>query len=272
MNYILITDDNKKEFESLFGGFRLAHKNRISIGAYDDKGYVCGVISYSQKDYEILIDWLYVHPEYRRQGVGRELVRQVLSAVGHTEMMPVMAQFEVEGDESKFYEFFMSIEEMDVSYVYERYKASLRSIDSKALLRQNQKRHVKKENFFDLPSFRQRAILKKAADLETGYDVDSYEEWKDSCVPELCKVVEYDDVLHAVIFVQRNRDGNLELSFLYGSTPLVLVDLLSDVVAVAEDMFADAYVIMDCISDSSERLSKKLFPDATCVHVYEAEW
>jgi hypothetical protein len=75
-----------------------------------------------------------------------------------------------------------------------------------------------------------------------------------------------------LIFVQRNMDGTLELSFLYSKYPEGLLCMMSNVARDIELRYSGASLSFDAVSEEAENLAKKIFPRAETRQVFEALW
>ncbi|MBP3784094.1 MAG: GNAT family N-acetyltransferase, partial [Butyrivibrio sp.] len=72
MNYstVLIDDLNRGTFDSVIPETISLTDTRVAVACVDDKDYILGAVSYQVVGFEYVIDWLYVEPQARRQGVG----------------------------------------------------------------------------------------------------------------------------------------------------------------------------------------------------------
>lgn len=271
MNYILLDENNIKEFRDVCPGEYSSGTNRVTLGAYDDDGYIRGAISYRGLFDEADIDWIFVEPSSRRTGIATGLVNEVIKAVETTEFSPIVARFE-EDDVSGLFSFFISMEELNVNFSHNRYVTQTTDLDTVVSAHSRLKKHIRQERFFDQPEYRQRKILSELAQIDNGYHVDEIDRWKKKCIPELCRYLEIEGRLAGIVFVQMRSDNNLELAYLNGKTPILLMDMIGGVAEEAAAEYDNAAIYMDCISDESERLANKFFPKAKCIHIYEAEW
>ncbi len=270
--YTLIEDSNRQYFRGVLPDTFEPAPNRISIGAHDREGYVLGAASYTLTGLQYNIDWLYVHPKVRRQGIGMGLVSKVIRTVMFSEeIFPITAKFEFSEDNDQMHTFFLSCRHMITSYSHERYYVTSGDIRRSQALHKPSGNELEVQLFFDRPLEEQKKILRMLSTDET-YDVEDYDRWKESCVPELCRCVFVKNNLVDLIFMQKNPDGNLELSYLYGKYPRGLFDLLSSTVSEMERIFPKASLTFDAMNKKSELMASNLFPRAKTVHIYEAEF
>jgi hypothetical protein len=272
INYVHITEENREDFSSVLPEQLEMVNSRITIGAYDNEGYVLGAVSFELVIFEYVIDWIYVHPQVRRQGIGVGLIEEVLRAVmGIGERFPVTARFEFSEDDREMHTFFLSCQNMTTSYSHERYYVTAEDVKGSPALHRPTSADLTTKLFFELSEEEQRKILRRLSYEET-YDVADYDRWKEVCVPELCRCVYVKNNLVDLIFMQKLPDGNLELAYLYGKYPRGLFELLSVTVKEMETLFPAASLTFEAMSQESELLAKHLFPKAKAVHIYEAEF
>ena len=272
INYVQITKENLADFSSVLPQNFETAVSRISIGAYNDEGYVLGAVSLELIMVEYVIDWIYVHPEVRRQGIGAWLIQQILKAViGIGELFPVVARYEVTEDDMQMHSFFLSCQDMTTSYSHERYYVTAKDIRGSDTLHRPVSSDLTTSLFFELQEEQQKKIITMLFS-EQNYDVGDYDRWKKLCVPELCRCVFVKNSLVDLIFIQRLSEDQLELSFLYGKYPRGLFELLSLTVKDMEMLLPDCDLSFDAMSKESDNLAKHLFPRAKSVHIYEAQF
>ena len=272
VNCVLIEEDMRDDFEDVFPMELDLSMTRVAVGAVDERDYILGAVSYQVVNYEYHIDWLYVEPEYRRRGIGTFLIDQVLRAVMQTgEILPVTARFELSDENMDLYNFFLSSQNMDLSYSHERYYVSFENLRSSEILHRSINSKLKMVSFFNKPLIEQKKILNMLSKEET-YTVTDYDAWKKECVPELCQCVYVNNNLVDLIFMKELPDGNLELSFLYGKYPRGLMELLYDIISKIEMNYPGAFLTFEAISEEARNLAQNLFPSARTVPVYEAEF
>lgn len=229
-------------------------------------------VSYILANYEYSLDWLYVEPQVRRQGVGTMLLEEVFRAIVRTEdLFPLSAKFEFSDEDNELHTFFLSMKHMYTTYSHERYYVTKNDIRTSRGLRRQTGTDTVTELFFDKTEAEQKRILARLM-REGTYEVTDYENWKKLCVPQLCRCVYVKNNLVDLIFMQKNPDGNIELSYLYGKYPKGLFELLAETVKDLERYFPGTNVTFEAVSEESERLAEHLFPRAKKAHVYEAEF
>lgn len=270
---VLIDEENRDVFDSVFPDIIELTDDRVAVAAVDDEDeVVLGAISYKVVGFEYVIDWLYVEPQVRRQGVGTYMINEVLRAVVQSgEILPVTAQFEFREDDNSLHTFFLSCQIMTTSYSHERYYVSPEQIRASDALHRSVKAEHKVVRFFDQSVNEQKAILNMLSRQQT-YTVLNYEKWKAECVPELCQCIFVNSNLVDLIFMRKLSNGNLELAYLYGKYPRGLIELLSSTVSKMEALFPGASLTFEAMSDESMQLAQHLFPKAKTAHVYEAEF
>ena len=270
MNHILVTRENYGDFKELLPEV-LPDVRRTTIGAYDDEGHVCGTVSMQLFEDGYDLDWLYVTPSRRRQGIGRGLLQEASELISHTDAMPVRAVFEA-SEGAPVYELFRTFETsgmgFDLSYLYDRYYIRPEMIANLSNRVLDKAKPDAGMGFFEFPSYKQRSFLLDYAKI---LSVSSYDVWKAACVPELCRVIAAGERVGALILVAKRTDGNLELSYLYGSNTKKLISLLKYAATEAGRLFPEAELVFDAATKSSSKLAKRLFPEAVPVPLYEAE-
>ncbi len=272
MSYAHIDEESRKYFYRVLPEHMELAGKRVALGAVDEEGYVLGAISFVLIDFEYVIDWIYVEPTKRRQGIGMGLVEAVIQfAAKSQDLFPVVARFEFMENDRAMHTFFLSCKYMETNYSHERYYITANDIRNIRTLHKSAAQDVVVENFFDRPVEEQKKILARLA-IEETYTVDDYERWKEECIQELCRCVFVKNNLVDLIFMQRLPDGNLVLSYLYGKYPKGLFELLVKTVADVEALFPDVSLTFDAMSEESQKLADHLFPRAKAVHIYEAEF
>ena len=271
-SYVYINENNRIYFDRVFPKEIELAPFRVAVGVIDEERRVLGAISYILLNYEYSLDWIFVEPSVRRQGLGTQLVHETFRAMMHTgDLFPLSAQFEYTDENDELHTFFLSIRHVITTYSHERYYVTKDDIRGSVGLRRTQNSDVVSEYFFDKPEAEQKKVLSMLAREQT-YEVADYERWKSSCVPELCKCVYVKNNLVDLIFMQKTADGNLELSYLYGKYPKGLFELLSETVKELEARYPDTRLTFDALSEDSVKLAEHLFPRAKKAHIYEAEF
>lgn len=269
MNLIRITEENYKDFEYVLP-LNPIDDNRTTIGAYDDDGTVCGAVSMVQSEDLCSIDWLFVIPKMRRQGVATELVASAVELVEHMGGFIIQSAFETEDGDDELYDFFLSdaVHNMlfDISYIYERFYISPEEIAAFRIPDKRQKQSI--TSVFDMPKYKQYQVLELISEY---YELNNLRDWEADANRELCRAVYGKDGIDALIFFVERNDDNLQLAFLYGDNSKCLINLIYDTIEVVKKQYPEARIIFDAVTPESETLARKLFPNAKTSSVYEAE-
>lgn len=272
VNHILLTEENRGDFESVFPAVFWNGTNRISLGAYGSEGEILGALSLVLADDQLEIEWLYVIPERRRQGIATGLIEELQRFISSTgEWYPVNARFEVSEQDVSLHRFFLSLPDAEVAYSHERFYVTAEDIRNSPKLHQERTDVVEMQAFFEREESWQKRVL-NTLEKTYGYVVEDYESWKEDCVPDLCLYLSMENRLLCGIFVQRAGDQDLELSWLYGQQKRGLFYILGEVVRKAERLFPECSLTFETINEQSKRLAEHLFPSALTSHVYEALW
>ena len=271
IDYVLINKENRDQFLCVFPAFLKANGNRVSLGAVNEDGEILGGISFTFANFRYDIDWLYVEEAARRQGVGAGLVRQVIKFANNTgEIYPIACRFDVSDTDKELHSFFISLDEMEVDYSHERYFITTKDVVASKLTKMEPKKgSVGAEAFFDKPKGFQENVL-RFLEKNHDYSVFDYEEWKDECVPELCKCVISHNELVGSIFILQTGENKFDISFVYSRNPKALALLLGSVAKELEEKYPDAELSYETVSSESEVLSEHLFSHARSEHIYEA--
>ena len=271
-HHILLKGETRKAFESVFPSVFKDGDNRISIGSYREDGTILGALSFVLADNQYTIDWLYVIPETRRQGIATGLIKEFQSFMSHTgERYPVSARFSVTEEDISLHRFFLSLSGVDVAYSHDRFYVTPENIRKSAPLHRNTADAAQTEKFFENKTDWQKKTL-RSLERTYGYTVTDYDAWKEDCVPELCLCLSVQNNLLCGIFVQRSAEHMLELSWLYGKYPPGLFQLLEQATQKAELLYPEDALTFEAINEKSENLAKRLFPNARSVSIYEAGW
>ncbi|MBR1670998.1 MAG: GNAT family N-acetyltransferase [Butyrivibrio sp.] len=272
IDYVVVVEENREYFADVIPDVIALKDNRVAVAAVDDDGRVLGAISYVAINYAYEIDWIYVLPDVRRQGIGLSLVDEVLRAVMLSgERLPVTARYEFTEEDQQMHAFFLSCTNMMTSYSHERYYIKASDIKSSEVLHSMRTEDLIIQPFFDETEQDQKEILGMLSN-QNSFSVSDYDEWKKECVQELCQCAYLKNNLMDFIFFRKLADGNLELSFLYSKNPKGLLELLVTTVSKLETLFPGTSLTFEAMGDESEKLARHLFPGAQTVHIYEAEF
>ncbi len=270
-SYVLLDKKNRKDFTSVFPEVIPDEGNRISLGAYREDGAVLGAVSYVLINYRYDIDWIYVTPAARLQGVGMGLFHEITGIISGTmERYPLCAQFPLSEEDPCLHRFFLSCPGVDVSYSHERYFVTAEDLKAIKPLQRKSESRFRSAGFFDEPLQWQKRTLAMLSRSEQ-FSVADYEAWKNECAPELCKCLMIQNNLVSLLFVQKDKK-DLELSWLYSDYPPGLQTLLADAVADANRFYPKASLSFEAINEKSDQLARHLFPEARHTAIYEAWW
>ena len=188
-NYIRITKSNYEDFKEILPPAITVSPERVILGCYDDDGSVLGTMSFTMTEYEYEIDWLYVVPENRRQGTASGLMKLFFDFWKKTgEIYPVRALFEVTETDASLYWFFLSVEEMDVSFSHNRYRIDHEEIAGMKDLSHDRDNVFDEQYFFELDKKEQDAVLDEIA-KDGIYVIENREDWENECILDLCRVI-----------------------------------------------------------------------------------
>lgn len=271
-NFVLITAENQSSFNNVLPMEYVGDGDRISIGCYDSQGYVLGAVSFVLLNDQIDVDWLFVDPQVRRQGVATKLMDRVIAFSSDTmEFYPMSAKYCMYEDNMPIHEFFVTYSKMDVTYSHERFLVKARDIALSPALHKRIKNKLTPKLFFNEPPAMQKKIL-ALMEKNGKFQVEDFESWKKLCVKQLCRCDYIGNMLMDLIFIQRKPDGNFELSFLYSRYPEGLMSMISNVARDIELQYGGVDLSFDAVSIESENLARKIFPNAETKQVFEAIW
>ncbi len=272
MDHILITKQNIHEFGKYLPLNMAPGEDRIIIGAYDDDGVICGVISYAVMAYEYEVDWLYVTPNMRRRGVARGLMDELFRFIKSTgEVLPINIEFEVSEKDMDLFYFFMSIDEMNVSYSHERFYVSSRNISDSQILSKEVMLEFETTPFCSLPRSEQEELLKET-DRVHPFVIEDYDMWINNCIRELCNVYYSNGKAVGFILFQNRTDVNIECSYIFSKTPMLTKKMIVDSASVVKKSYQKSGVVFDTVDDVMEHMCRRIFPEAKIKHIYAAEW
>ena len=273
MNYIRIGEENYKDFrEVLYPGY-VPGENRVTIGAYEDDGTIQGAISVILADDQYDCDWLYVHPDCRRKGIGTGLFDQVMRFIRLTGMVyPLSAAFEVSGEDRELYGFFRAREDMLVDYSHMRYYIQPEQIDAAEALKQIPRTGFRRADYSELDQKEKKKVLKSIGE-DHIYLIPDIGKWEERLVPGLNTVLFHEDGnVAGYIFFQKREDKYLELSYIFCDNSMGAMQLLTEAAGKVRKDHPGYGVVYDAVSDDAEELSGKVFPEAAGISVYEANW
>ncbi len=268
--FLLLKGQNREEFESVFPKEIREGENRISIGAYREDGAVLGAFSAFLDGDEICIDWLYVDPTVRRQGVATALMDFFRRFIAETlEVCPIVARFPLREGDLSLHRFFLSLPDSEVSFSHDRIIISPPRLRAVARRVPPGSETVEVRDFFDQSEEARKTAL-EAGREELELRVEDWDLFLESCVPELCKCIYQEKVLTNLILI-RKEEGDLEIAWLYSTDQEGLYTLFKSCAKVVQERFPEASLIFEAMNESVAQLGAFLFPRAEKVPVYEAE-
>ncbi len=272
MNYIFVGKENTQDFENvLYPGFD-AGKERVTIGAYEDDGTICGAISIILSDCQYDCDWLYVHPQRRRQGVGKGLFEETLKFISGTGMIfPLFASFEVTEEDDSLYGFFLSRSDVDVEFSHDRYYVSHESILKSSELNKKMNVRLTEKVFDELSNYEKNQVIERITD-EHICAIPDMKSFLQNMAPGVCSIVINDEAIVGGIFFQLRGDKNLELQYFFSDNTIGTVQLTVGAAARIKDKYPGYGIVFDAVNEKSGSMAKKIFKDAEPVNIYEATW
>ena len=271
MNYVWVDKNSIDNFLGVLPEDFIENPGNICICACGDNGDAWGAICYSLVDNQIDILWLYTTREMRRQGVATALLDKLFEVISLSgEIYPVSARFEPYSDEG-VYGFYLSYDRMDTVFSHERFYVSPKEVRGAKLPPAGDKDEFEKTEFFSLPEAALRSILRKLQ-KEQGFIISDLRDFTRDAVPGLCRCIMRGNELLDLILIRKRPDGNLELSFLYSENTKGLMELLTATAFDIEEMFPDAKLVFDAVTEESASMAKRLFPWTVPVPVYEAQF
>lgn len=272
MNYICIGKDNMDDFKSvLYPGFEPGEK-RITIGAYDDDGTIQGAVSFLLMEDQYDCDWLYVHPECRGKGVGSGLYDQIRDFIQGTGMIyPLSASFEVSEEDRDLYGFFLSEDDVIVEYSHKRFYVKPEQIAAADILKKELLTGYQVELFSELNTEQKKEVLAELKEQHC-YLIQDAAGWVKERIPELDMVLYDRDSIVGLIFFGKREDNYLELSYLYSTSPMGVLQMLARSAKIVDETYPGYGIVYDAVNVETEAISRKIFPDNTGVCIYEAVW
>ncbi len=272
LNYLLIDPGHQKDFSGVLPECLVTCGNTCAIGVYDDEGYILGAIAYRCEHFHYYVEWIFVDPAVRRQGIGSSLLRRLFTIIGGTgERYPVTCQVPFSPEEPELYDFLLSQQCADLAFSHDRYYVKSEDIRTSGELNMKCNYSLEQKLFFDLSEAEQKRILRQMEELKLFFVLDM-EDWSSGYVPSLCRVILMNKSLMSLILVKELDSGVLELALLYSNYRRGLEELLLTDVGEVEAHFPDRELVFDAMTGEARRLAKHLFPNAKVSHIYEGEW
>lgn len=272
LNYLLIDPGHQKDFSGVLPECLVTCGNTCAIGVYDDEGYILGAIAYRCEHFHYYVEWIFVDPAVRRQGIGSSLLRRLFTIIGGTmERYPVTCQVPFSEEEPEMYDFLLTQQCADLCFSHDRYHLKPQDIQNSKVLRRERSLTLEQTLFFDLSEQEQRKIL-QGLDREGVFNTAGMQDWSKGYIPSLCRVIYVQNTLMNLIFVKELPDRNLKLAFLYSKYPRGLAELVYAAVQEMEAHYPNKTLLFDAVTPESRQLAAHLFPNAKPEHIYEGEW
>ena len=269
---VMISQENYQGFQGVLPPDLVSGKERVAVGCCDEEGTVLGAVSVNLIGFQYTIDWIYVEEEIRRKGVGSDLMAGVFDVImGTGEYFPLSAFFPASSEREDLYWFFKSVYGMTVSFSHKRYHIRPEEIRESKALHLKVKERPKWQDLFELPIPVQKQVLSQLH-RQGQYEVSDFDEWKEGMIQELCRCAFLGDKLAGVILVTGFSEDMLLLSYLYSTNAVVLSEGLLQTVKILEQSFPEKGLVFDTLTEESQKLAGKLFPEAECEEIYEAVW
>lgn len=270
--FVFIEEEDREAFSGVLPEELKLTGNRVAVGAVDEEGTVLGAASYVLVDDQYNLDWIYVEPDIRRQGVGIALLDYILFLTERAgEGLPVQALYEWTPEDTELHSFFLSEEKMITEYSHDRYVLTEEDMTGIGEKLADRDPEIKSVPFSTLPAkIREELLAMLSANGE--FVIGNKKEWNASLIPELSRVVIKKEVPVAVLFVRRMPGDSMELSYLYSRSPKCLNALLWDVVKEVTGHFPSGGISFDVMEEAAARLAERFFPNAKKRAVYLAEY
>ena len=212
----LLQKDNRELFADMIPlEFDWEKKDDYMIGALSDEGYACGLLWYSFRFDHYEINYIGVHPVFRRQKIATILLDRFFANVYKSGyVLPVNIVFEDNAANFPFRLFLQEYGHFDISMegiIYDLTPTKKTKLYNKEIVGKCRNRSI---CFFDNPGYLTKKFLLDLEEAGICFLEDFYKE-QNLFVPELCRCVIKDDEIIAGCFFKQ-KDDDLELSFLYG--------------------------------------------------------
>ncbi len=267
---VVIENENKEAFAAVLPLNMDLTGYRIALGAVSKYGKVYGAVSYMLVDHEYDIDWIYVEPQFRRNGIGTALMKEMLTAIEKSgDRFMASAKFEYTEDNNVMHTFFLSLEWMDVSYSHDRFYVEPEFIEGSGLVNHKKAINQKPVSFFKLPAVTQKKMLALLA-ARGEYIVTDYNRWRSEIVEELSRVILVGNEPVDLMFIRKDVNGNLSLDYLYSKYIPGLFDLLTSSAVDVTLLYPDSTLYYDTLDETALKITERFFPRAERVYIYEA--
>ena len=270
MNFTRIDQELAEDFASVLPE-QPSLGTGVSIGAYDDDGGVCGAVTVSFDGERYDIDWLYVDPAARLQGVGRALIEEVRKLIGEIGFCPLYARFDT-GDDNGLYEFFTSIDNdilpVDITFSHVRMELNAADIYENEYLKKYTPLSFTPIRFWNASEELKNTMLALA---EEHLTVLNEEKLKARCAENLCLAIIQEGNPLSFMLVEKTVTDDLVITYLFSKDPKALLTLIKIACTWLKQNYKDKTIYFDTISPEGMFLAEKLFPNEKKLPVYEAE-
>ena len=270
---------SKSEFDlftdMLPKNYEYGRANEYLLGALTEDGTACGILHYKfdENRYEVL--FLGVHPVFRRQGIGTELMRSFLdSAYGDGILYPVHITYE---ERRENYAFEKMLKSMGCFYIENGSGLfCVTGRDRRASERYQELLTIKDKSvpFFSLPASIRNRFLKDQREMGFPY-LDDLETRRDDFCEELCRCLLFKDKIVTAVFITIDEKANLTMDYAYSEDPTgkALVNVLSGVAKVVEKDYTIMKLFINPINDMGYSIFNKIFGGSSDrINIMEAEW
>ena len=230
--------------------------------AEDSEGNPVGVLIYSKDSYIVDITWLYVVPEARNQGVGRDLVEELIGFYLDDDEVPeVTCRFPDAEELSSLKAFFEADDRFNLEAVGNKYSVSPKTVNEAPRIKKLcEAAPGIKDTLFTLPGNVLHDFL-QSDKLRSGYFVYDRETWETEIAKDLC-FCHYDGKkVTSCIIVSRLSEDRLCVEYMYG---LGTDDLRALLMAAFKEYtmnYKDCSLEFEVFNPKVEELVKELFGD-----------
>ncbi len=274
MKTVYIDEERRADFGCVLPKEMTFGSQCILLGAVDEEGRAAGALAVSEDPEQYSIEWIYVDPKARRQGVGAHLMAELDKMINTVGIKPLRCTFAAD-EEGALFAFFHSFDRpgfsFEITFSHNRYKVPAKDFMNSPRLEEEYGLEFDLKEFFTLSKEIQKELLRLVSDR---YVIADLEEWEAACEKPLCVVAVKKGAPKAFLIVQKQGGRVLELSFLYSSDPKAVYYLLQTVAMIMQeedDKYGESEIVFDTPFPESEVMARKFFENANVSHIYEAE-
>lgn len=285
MNIDFIDIKSYADYYDLFEPIMPPEFNPVSsawniLGAVNEEEEAMGVIGYTDEMSQIDITWLYVDDNFRRKGVAKELVYELIRNKIRNGFVPEVAcDFNIDSDFDEnssgrqLYEFFMALPCFNLEDGYFCMRVDSEEISKSKEIKkivEHSSRDVYKFSELDGTYTESFNSMLEEADLLTIYDYETYSE---DFIDDLCLACAKDGKVNAVVMAHREGDDVL-ISYLQAKNPKATIDLMSVFFNNYLKNHKNEKLTMIPITEAAEDLYLKLFHEKMDIKyiICRAEW